>query len=316
MIQRSTIVRSLVILASGSALAGCSGWSLTPPLSGNPDVEPCNLSSVQSAAPANPTTFPQALTAEYSTLATKLRAATAARAPERDYADADYFARKGLATARGEVVLPENVLPQGNNHWLIPLEQPYKYRTLLDDARKRLLAALDNGGRDRLPLVAARAQARYDCWVERMEDSWWNEVDGQCHKEFLAAMEELEGKPVPAEAPATPPPQVHEYRVYFEFDKSTLQPEALAILQKAADDAKGDSKIRLELVGKADLSGTDSYNLGLSQRRADAVREQLAKDGVTADRIAERWVGDREPPVPTPKGVREPRNRVVEITVH
>jgi OmpA-OmpF porin, OOP family len=70
------------------------------------------------------------------------------------------------------------------------------------------------------------------------------------------------------------------------------------------------------LIGKADRAGTDKYNLGLSERRADRVRAALIQDGVPTKRITTRWVGDREPPVPTPPGVREPRNRVVELTLH
>jgi outer membrane protein OmpA-like peptidoglycan-associated protein len=69
------------------------------------------------------------------------------------------------------------------------------------------------------------------------------------------------------------------------------------------------------LVGKADRAGSDAYNMALSKRRADAVKGELARAGVPPARIDERWVGEREPPVPTPEGVREPRNRVVEITL-
>jgi outer membrane protein OmpA-like peptidoglycan-associated protein len=46
------------------------------------------------------------------------------------------------------------------------------------------------------------------------------------------------------------------------------------------------------------------------------VREALVAAGVPANQIEERWVGMREPPVPTAAGVREPRNRVVEVNFH
>lgn len=52
-----------------------------------------------------------------------------------------------------------------------------------------------------------------------------------------------------------------------------------------------------------------------TRRRADTVRNTLLAEGVTSDRIDERWVGEREPPVPTENGVREPRNRVVEVGI-
>jgi OOP family OmpA-OmpF porin len=76
---------------------------------------------------------------------------------------------------------------------------------------------------------------------------------------------------------------------------------------------KAMATVQITLFARVDLSGTDPYNMSLSQRRADTVRHAFVADGITADRIVERWVGKREPPVPTEDGVREPRNRVVEV---
>ena len=92
-------------------------------------------------------------------------------------------------------------------------------------------------------------------------------------------------------------------------------PEGRQVVDSVATAAKADGNIRIRLVGKADLVGTDQYNMSLSHRRADAVRAQLRADGIGNGRIDESWVGLREPPVPTAPGVREPRNRVVEITL-
>ena len=202
-----------------------------------------------------------------------------------------------------------SVPPENNGNWLIPLEVPDNFRTELATSRDRLLKALDGGARDRLPLVAARAQVSYDCWVERMEDDWKAAVDGPCRKQFLEAMAQLEGGPAPAAAPAPG----REFRVYFEFDRSALLPEAQQILSQVVAIAKQQPDLRIVLVGKADLAGSDSYNLKLSERRAETVRDALIRSGIPAGRIDTRYVGDRQPPVPTAPGVREPRNRLVEI---
>jgi OmpA-OmpF porin, OOP family len=303
MISHGRVIRSLPAWGLALLLAGCSGWSYQPPMRGNVDVALFNLSKVREAAPQSPTGFTQALTKEYATFAGTLQDDL------KDFADTDYFARKGLATAHGDVVPPEN-----NSNWLVPLEVPEKFRTELATSRDRLVAALDGGGRDRLPLVAARAQASYDCWVERMEDDWQTAINGPCRKRFLDAMAELEGRPQPP-APAAAPPPGREFRVYFEFDKTELLPEAQQILQQVAALAKQAPKLRVILVGKADRAGTDSYNLRLSEARAERVRNALVQYGVDRNRIDTRWVGEREPPVPTPPGVREPRNRVVEINL-
>src|SRR6185437_2968583 len=110
-----------------------------------------------------------------------------------------------------------------------------------------------------------------------MEQSWWTALNGPCHKDLLAALAQLEGGQVSMPG--------HEFRVYFEFDKYNLTAEARQILGQVAGDAKKDPHVRIMLVGKADLAGTDAYNMGLSHRRADAVRGELTRLGVANNRI-------------------------------
>jgi OmpA-OmpF porin, OOP family len=117
----------------------------------------------------------------------------------------------------------------------------------------------------------------------------------------------------PSAAAATAPNTPREFRVYFDFNQAQLGPDAQKILDQIAQQAKQDPNLKIVVVGKADRTGTDAYNLALSQRRADAVRQLLVQAGVPESSIDARWVGEREPPVPTAQGVREPRNRVVEI---
>ncbi|HAD86247.1 MAG TPA: hypothetical protein DCG48_02695, partial [Rhodospirillaceae bacterium] len=70
---------------------------------------------------------------------------------------------------------------------------------------------------------------------------------------------------------------------------------------------------RIETTGHADRSGTDAYNLRLSQRRAESVKAELNRLGIPSGEILTRWKGEREPLVQTPDGAREPQNRRVEI---
>jgi OOP family OmpA-OmpF porin len=307
------IVKISIVLSGTVLLAGCSGWSATPPIHGQPIGAIWTYPAIQQAAPEGGGNFAHAVAHEYSDYATFLEHL----APPVSV-DVDYFARKGLKAARGEVVPPEE-----NANWAIPLEQPFGFRTQMAQGRQRLVTALDGGGRDRFPALAARAQARYDCWLERTEKDWTTGFDGTCHKEFLGALDELErnlrGTAVvaPAAAPITAQAgPARQYNVYFDFDKSALTPLGRQIVDQAADTMRREKSSRIVLVGKADLAGTDPYNLALSHRRADTVRGVLIADGVPADQIDERWVGEREPPVPTAPGVREPRNRVVEITLN
>jgi OmpA-OmpF porin, OOP family len=294
----NAIGRYLILLAAGLLIAGCSGWSYSPPLRGNFYSYHVTLPEAESTAPsasANP--FNQALAHDYADFADAL----INRDGQRD--DSDYFARKSLAAGRSQVVPPENV---GNWEIVTPWDAKEGYSQILNAARARLVKVLDAGAREHQPAFAARTQVDFDCWVEHMEKSWWTAMTGPCHNEFFANLARLEGQPMAAQ----------EYRVYFEFNKSNLTPDALRILRQVTERAKADPKMRLLLVGHADRAGSDTYNVGLSHRRADAVRAQLHRDGVASGQLDERWVGERQPLVPTPDGVREPRNRVVVITIH
>lgn len=289
--------RYLVLLAAGLLIAGCAGWSYSPPLRGNFYSYHINLPAAQETAPsASASAFNQALARDYADFAGVLINR------DGDRENSDYFSRKSLAAGSGAVVPPENV---GNWAIVTPWDAKEGYPQILNAARARLVRVLDGGARQQQPQAAAQTQVDFDCWVEEMEKSWWTAMTGKCHDQFFAGLALLEGKPV----------AVHEYRVYFAFDKYNLTPDALQILRQVSAQAKADPNVRIMLVGHTDTVGTDAYNLGLSRRRAQAVSGQLQREGIAQNRIDERWVGKRQPPVPTPNGVYEPRNRVVVITI-
>ena len=128
--------------------------------------------------------------------------------------------------------------------------------------------------------------------------------------------------PAPAVAPPAPAPQPapvarqqapRQYLVFFDWNSAVLTAEAQNIVRTAAASAKQSGITRLELTGHADRSGPDAYNVRLSQRRADAVKAELLKNGVPASEIATFAKGESQPLVPTADGVREPQNRRVQI---
>jgi outer membrane protein OmpA-like peptidoglycan-associated protein len=122
----------------------------------------------------------------------------------------------------------------------------------------------------------------------------------------------------PAPAPAVAPvaaPVAQKYMVFFDFDKATLTPEGQAVVAKAAAAFKSGKEPRIDLTGHADRAGSDAYNMKLSQRRADAVKAALVRQGVPAAQIAVAAKGESSPLVSTADGVREPQNRRVEIVL-
>jgi OOP family OmpA-OmpF porin len=74
--------------------------------------------------------------------------------------------------------------------------------------------------------------------------------------------------------------------VNFDFDKSTLRPDAVAILNEAVEILKRYPDLRVEVAGHTDECGTDDYNQGLSERRARAVYDYLTSNGIDAGRLA------------------------------
>ena len=105
------------------------------------------------------------------------------------------------------------------------------------------------------------------------------------------------------------------FLVFFDFDRSNLTVEAQAIVAAAADAARNGDGARIVATGHADTSGPADYTIGLSERRADSVRAELVRLGIGDGEIATRALGETDPLVPTPDGVREPQNRRVEIVL-
>jgi outer membrane protein OmpA-like peptidoglycan-associated protein len=102
--------------------------------------------------------------------------------------------------------------------------------------------------------------------------------------------------------------------VFFDWDKYDITPEAAAILDRAAEAYMQTGQTSVVLAGHTDTSGRASYNMGLSQRRADAVKAYMASKGITDSAMTTQAFGQTRLLVETPDGVREPQNRRAEIT--
>jgi opacity protein-like surface antigen len=124
------------------------------------------------------------------------------------------------------------------------------------------------------------------------------------------------GPPAPAAAVVEKPVQAPSFMVFFDWDRSNLSPQALSTIKQAADAFKSTGKARITATGHTDRSGPESYNMALSLRRANTVKDALVRNGVPATAIAVVGRGESMPLVPTADGVREPQNRRVEIVIN
>jgi OmpA-OmpF porin, OOP family len=73
--------------------------------------------------------------------------------------------------------------------------------------------------------------------------------------------------------------------VNFDFDKATLRPDAVVILNEAIEILKKYPELRVEVAGHTDSTGPENYNQGLSERRAKTVYDYLTSNGISASRL-------------------------------
>lgn len=84
-------------------------------------------------------------------------------------------------------------------------------------------------------------------------------------------------------------------RVYFDYDHSDLRQEARTVLNAQAAWLNGHPRVNARVEGNADERGTREYNFALGERRAAAVRDYLAQQGVPAQRLTTISYGKERP---------------------
>lgn len=104
-------------------------------------------------------------------------------------------------------------------------------------------------------------------------------------------------------------------RVFFDFDRATLRPAAQQELASVVRELQENPQLGADMIGYADAVGTEAYNLGLSRRRAEAVRNYLVSQGITATRLRVDGRGEANPVAPNDTAEGRARNRRVEITL-
>jgi OmpA-OmpF porin, OOP family len=271
------------VVALIGAVSGAAGCAYDPTVLDAGYTLTYEVPAVEVMAPQGPE-FNQGLREGYLDLAESMGA---------DVPDKWHFQFKAVDSAKGELVHPDAV----ESRWLAADRAEE-----LAAARARLLAALDQTGRDKAPEPAAAAQVAFDCWLEQAV--WSADAGLTCKQQFEAAIAEVE-RALTTEGDV--------YLVFFAWDQADLTPVTMAVLdQVAADYARG-APTRVMVAGHADRSGSEEYNQALSEQRARNVARALALRGVPETALDVQWFGESQPRIPTQDGVREPQNRRVEI---
>jgi OOP family OmpA-OmpF porin len=103
--------------------------------------------------------------------------------------------------------------------------------------------------------------------------------------------------------------------VNFDFDKSTLTPNAKSILDGVGDSLQKASSIKVEVGGHTDALGTDEYNQKLSERRAKSVINYLTERGVDGGRMSPKGYGESQPVADNETDEGRELNRRVELKI-
>ena len=229
-----------------------------------------------------------------------------------------HFPNPGSAWLKeGRFVSPRNirqVAPGMTQPQLYPLlGEPHFYVPLPFERTWNYIFDFYTGQGD--AFVQCQYQIRFD-GAARVKAAFWR--DESCAR-FVADRVAPPPPPPPlareAAPPPPPPPVRRDFVIYFPFDQSELTPEADSVIRAVADYDHAAPGAHAIVVGFTDTSGSASYNLALSERRAKAVAQALIADGVPSEALAVSWKGKTELATPTPDGVREPLNRRATIAV-
>ena len=103
--------------------------------------------------------------------------------------------------------------------------------------------------------------------------------------------------------------------ILFDFDKSDLRPEAKAELDKLAATLDASKEYEIIVGGHTDNIGTEKYNMGLSERRAQSVVKYLLMKGVNNAYVGSHNYGETKPVAPNDTKANRQLNRRVEFEV-
>jgi OmpA-OmpF porin, OOP family len=127
----------------------------------------------------------------------------------------------------------------------------------------------------------------------------------------------MNGAPLPPPAPAPPVadacPDSSAAEVFFDWNLDNVTPDAMTTLKQILANRAACNWGSFTVTGHTDTSGSNSYNDGLSMRRANNVAAALEGQGVSRGEMTLSGTGEGALKVETADGVREPTNRRVEI---
>ena len=130
-----------------------------------------------------------------------------------------------------------------------------------------------------------------------------------------AKMPEKEIKHIFAEALVAEPAPPARYILYFLWDSTELKPDSQVTIKEITIEIEKKVSSDIEVIGHTDRSGTGEFNMALSRRRAEKVRDLLVASEIAPATVRVGFHGEGNPLIQTADNMPEPRNRRVEVIV-
>ncbi|WP_397476157.1 outer membrane protein OmpA [Pusillimonas sp.] len=161
-----------------------------------------------------------------------------------------------------------------------------------------------------------------DNWQNSSGDVWMNGTNELCWRNNFwtpaTGIAGCDGVPVAQQTEVVAPTAtkvVLNADTFFDFDKDTLKPEGRQVLDQVASQASSINLETLIAVGHTDSIGTEQYNQGLSERRANSVKQYLIGKGIDPNRIYTEGKGELQPVASNATREGRAQNRRVEIEI-
>ena len=250
-----------------------------------------------------------------------------------DEIDSSYFAEKGYKARIGQEVLPELI-----NNWDIDIV----FLDEVNNKRKELISTLSSNRAKGFPILSARTQLGFDCWLEQLEESWQKDHIKKCYDMMNTGLETLSQsninhnkdivektiiKKKNIKKVITEKEEIKEiknivnvddklkFEIYFAHNMYKLNNDIKYSIKKIYDNYIGTNNFTIEVIGHTDRSGSEQYNITLSKLRANSVKKYLKSLGIMEERISTFYFGEKKPKIITKDGIKEKGNRRVEIFV-
>jgi OmpA-OmpF porin, OOP family len=253
-----------------------------------------------------------------------------------DEIDAAYFAEKGYKARTGQEVLPELI-----NSWDIDVSLFNE----VNNKRKELISTLSTNRAKDFPILAARTQLGFDCWLEQLEESWQKDHIKKCYDMMNTGLMTLSQsniihnkdvvektiiKKTNTKKVINEKEEIKEikeiknieniadklkFEIYFAHNIYKLNNNIKYSIKNIYDNYIGENNFTIEVIGHTDRSGSEQYNITLSKLRANSVKKYLKSLGIVEESISTFYFGEKKPKIITKDGIREKINRRVEIFI-